>query len=57
MQLSDLIRLNMSYLSDSHGYLIETHKKVPIIIIEIPIVAHIRVCEGVSTCDYRGNGP
>ena len=43
MQLSDLIRLNMSYLSDSHGYLIETHKKVPIAMFDTPIVAHIRV--------------
>ena len=32
----------MSYLSDSHGDLIETHKIIPIVILEIPPVAHIR---------------
>ena len=41
-QFSDFIRLNMSYLSDSHGDLIETHKIIPIVILEIPPVAHIR---------------
>ena len=36
----------MSYLSDSHGYLIETRKKISVVIFATPLVAHIRVGEG-----------
>ena len=49
---SDFIRRNMANLGDTHGVLIETHKIIPIVILDIPPVTHSEAWIGDSVCVY-----